>query len=206
MDAMTLREIWHWAWCELGAAGSDALLAQLVACYAEPHRHYHTTQHLSECFGHFAEVRHLAAHPAEVALALWFHDAVYQPRRNDNELKSAEWARSSVVSNGLPIDTGARIYDLVMATRHDAVPVGVDADVLVDTDLAVLGASPERFDEYERQVRDEYSWVPGLLYRRERGKVLRAFASRDYIYRTAPFRTAREAQARENIARSLAAL
>lgn len=204
---MTLLESWQRAWQELGVSNPDeGLFHQLVACYSEPHRSYHTMQHLSECFANFEVIRSVAKRPAEVELALWFHDAIYKTRKNDNEEKSAEWARKSVLSSGLSAEVAACIYGLVMATKHNSVPVGPDAEVLVDTDLAILGAEPARFDEYERQVREEFSWVPGPLYRRERRKVLQEFAGRATIYCTEQFRTSREVQAHENIARSLARL
>jgi predicted metal-dependent HD superfamily phosphohydrolase len=93
-----------------------------------------------------------------------------------------------------------------MATMHDAVPAGRDAEVLVDIDLGILGADPTRFDEYELQVRDEYSWVPEFMYRAARRKVLQEFMRREWIYSTAVFRSEYEARARENLTRSLSRL
>lgn len=204
---MTLLETWRNAWRGLGVSNPDeALFHQLVVCYSEPHRRYHTLQHLSECLAGFETVRPFAEHPDEVVVALFFHDAIYQPRNKNNEAESARWASESVLARGLPDTVASRIRALVMATKHDAVPVGRDAAVLVDTDLAILGAVPERFAEYERQVRDEYSGVPGPIYRRERRKILQAFADRPNIYRTETFRASHEEQARENISRSLAQL
>jgi len=205
--AMTSLERWREAWRELGAnASDDALFERLLACYGEPHRHYHTRQHLTECFGHLDELRVCAEHPAEVEIALWFHDAIYAPRKRDNEQRSAQWASDCVLAAGAEAAVAARVHDLVMATCHRAVPTTRDAEVLVDVDLAILGAEPRRFDEYEAQVRREYAWVPGILYRRERRKVLMEFAQRATIYCTAPARAAREAQARQNLAWSLAKL
>ena len=204
---MTLLANWCGTWHQLGESSPDEdLFHQLVACYSEPHRKYHTMQHLAECFANLEALRSVAERPAEVEFALWFHDAIYKTRRNDNEEKSAEWARASAQAGGFSGEAIARIYKLVMATKHNAVPVGRDAKVLVDVDLAILGAEPARFDEYEHQVREEYSWAPGLLYRKERRKVLQEFASRQTIYCTEQFRASRESQARENIACSLARL
>ena len=204
---MTSLASWQDMWRQLGASSSDdALFSRLVECYSEPHRKYHTMQHLQECFAHLERVRSFAEHAGEVELALWFHDAVYDTRRKDNEERSAEWARDSAIAAGIGEDQASRIYELVMATRHDAVPVGRDAAVLVDIDLAILGADEVRFDEYEIQVREEYSWVPGPLYRRGRRKILQEFVSRESIYSTEYFRVECEARARSNIARSLARL
>lgn len=204
---MTSRARWHDMWTQLGASSSnDELYLRLVACYAESQRKYHTMQHLAECFAHLALLHDEATRPLEIELALWFHDAIYKARRKDNEAQSADWARATVLSNGLSPDCADRIHGLVLMTKHDAVPAEPDARVMVDVDLGILGADPERFDEYEQQVRQEYAWVPGLLYRRERRKVLQQFAARAQIYSTEHFHRAREAVARANIARSLARL
>lgn len=203
---MPARERWDAMWRELGGKPPPGLYDQVIAAYAEPQRHYHTGQHLDECFAHFDGARALAGHPAEVELALWFHDAIYQPRRTDNELKSAEWARDSALAAGVSAEAAGRVHSLIMATRHEAVPQGRDQEVLVDVDLSILGAPPERFDEYERQVREEYSWVPGFVFRRTRKGILQSFLDRPEIYSTAPFKQKLEAAARANLARSIAQL
>ena len=204
---MVSLERWQSAWRLLGASSaSEDLYQQLVACYSEPHRKYHTIQHLNECLRHLESVSALAEHADEVELALWFHDAIYDTTKKDNEERSAVWARDSVLAAGVSSEKADRIYELIMATMHNAVPAGKDAEVLVDIDLGILGAGTERFDGYEVQVREEYSWVPESLYRAARSKVLEQFISREWIYSTEPFRSKYEARARENIARSLARL
>ncbi len=195
---------WQAVWRELGATQVDELLFhQLVASYSEPHRKYHTVQHLAECLAHLDEVRSEAERAAEVELALWFHDAIYDTLRKDNEKRSAEWARESALSGGLSSEQANRIYALVLVTMHDALAAGRDAAVLVDVDLSILGAPAARFDEYERQIREEYAWVPGPLYRKARRQILRGFMDRERIYSTEHFLARHESQARENIARSL---
>jgi predicted metal-dependent HD superfamily phosphohydrolase len=95
------------------------------------------------------------------------------------------------------------VYSLILSTRHQAAASGVDAEILVDIDLSILGAVPVRFDEYERQVREEYSWVPDFLFRRERKAILKEFLARPRIFSTTHFRDRYEQQARSNIERSL---
>jgi predicted metal-dependent HD superfamily phosphohydrolase len=204
---MTSLTRWQSVWRQLGASESDdELFRRLLACYSEPHRKYHTVQHLEECFAHLENVLSLAERAEEVELALWFHDAIYNTKRKDNERRSAEWARDVVLSAGLTGEQASRIYELVMTTVHDATPAGKDAEVLVDIDLAILGSDTARFDEYENQVREEYAWVPEPLYRAARRKILQEFANRTSIYSTEYFRAEHEARARDNIARSLARL
>ncbi len=198
---------WQSLWQQLAASTSnDELFFRLVECYSEPHRKYHTMQHLNECFTHLENVRSIAERSEEVELALWFHDAIYNTRSKDNEERSAEWARDSALAAGLADTQASRVYELVMATMHDAIPIGKDAAVLVDIDLSILGSDTPRFDEYETQVREEYRWVPAPLYRSGRRKILQEFVNRKSIYSTEYFRNHYEAQARSNIARSLARL
>ena len=201
---MPSPERWLAMWHTLGGRPQRQLYDEVVARYSEPHRHYHTARHLDECFAHWDDIGQLATHPAEVALALWFHDAIYEPRRDDNEERSADWARASAIAAGVPTASADRVHALVMATRHDALPGSVDQQVLVDIDFAILGAPPARFDEYERDVRAEHAWVPDFLFRAKRKEILQAFLARPAIYHSAPMRERLEAQARANLARSLA--
>lgn len=199
-------EHWNAAWSSLGAQPPEALLSELSARYAEPHRHYHTLQHLEECFALLAPAAHLAEHPAEVELALWFHDAIYDTQAHDNEERSAGWAEQALRAAGVPPESAGRVGDLVRVTRHDALPEGADARLLVDVDLSILGAPEARFAEYERQVREEYRWVPDAAFRQGRARILTSFLERPSIYGTSWFAGRLEGPARANLQRSLAAL
>jgi predicted metal-dependent HD superfamily phosphohydrolase len=200
-----LGAAWDDAWRTLGIAPAPTLLGELVARYTEPHRAYHTLQHLSECFVELGHAVGLAEHPAAVALALWFHDAIYDTRAHDNEARSGAWARTALLSAGGAGEIAARVEALVLATRHDVPPDGADARLVVDVDLAILGAEPPRFAEYEAQIRREYRWVPDDEFRQRRARVLGGFLTRPAIYSTAAFVDRLEARARANLARSLAA-
>ena len=144
-------------------------------------------------------------HPGEVEIALWFHDAIYELKAQDNEARSAAWAGQVLIEAGVGPEVCVRVHQLIMATCHAALPTTPDQDLLVDIDLSILGADPERFDEYEVQVRQEYSWVPGLLFRRKRREILAGFLDRPHIYTTARFRERFEASARENVQHSMRA-
>ncbi len=192
------------AWRAVGARGeSDACLDALRRAWREPQRHYHSLQHLSECLDLLRAHRDLAERPDELVLALWFHDAVYDPRGKDNEARSADWAAQALGEAGADPAAIARIHALILDTAHAAEPAPGDPSLLVDIDLAILGAAPERFAEYERQVRAEYAWVPGFLYRYKRRQLLREFAKRVPLYRTPALRERLEAQARSNLERAI---
>lgn len=207
MTPEALLANWNAAWHALGVAGADeALCVELQRRYSEPQRHYHTLQHLGECLAWFEREKELAAPPGEVALALWFHDAVYDVHAHDNEARSADWARSAMLEHGAPKEVAERVHALVMATRHDAVPEGRDAELLIDIDLSILGAERARFDEYERQVHAEYAFVPDEIRRPRRREILQRFLAREAIYTTPRMHALLEARARANLTRSIAAI
>lgn len=201
----SVADNWASAWSGCGACGDGAgLRHRLWLAYDQPHRHYHSRQHLRECLALLAQYQGLAERPAEVAVALWFHDAVYDLRAHDNEARSAEWAWSALQEAGVEPAVADRVRALVLATRHDQAPATSDEALLVDIDLAILGASPTRFDEYEQQIRAEYRWVPGWLFRRKRRELLSGFAQRPMLYQTAALQARFEAPARANLRRVLA--
>lgn len=185
---------------------TPAIQRALELRWQEPHRSYHTMQHLHECLALLASVRDVAERPDEIELALWFHDAIYDTQASDNERRSAELAAAMLSEAGVAAATVARVQAMVLATTHAAISDDPDTRLCCDIDLAVLGAPPERFDEYERQVREEYSWVPMFLYRRRRAALLEAFLARPHLYATTVLRQRLETAARANLARSLAAL
>lgn len=201
---------WLNSWEALGVNNHKLLVpvhAQIVDRYNEEHRNYHTLRHLDECFEHWASLRSTTSHPAEVEVALWFHDAIYDTRRSDNEQQSANWARETAQLVAVSMATSQRIYDLIMCTRHAAQqPVGTDAQALMDVDLAILGADSDRFREYEDQIRREYSWVPDSDFRTARFAILNELLKRDHIYFTSLFRGRYETRARDNIRQSLETL
>jgi predicted metal-dependent HD superfamily phosphohydrolase len=202
-------ERWSAMWSRLGAgAGShgETVFQEVIQAYSEPHRRYHTLVHLQDCLQQFDVADSLATHPVEVEAALWFHDAIYDPRSSENEARSAQWAQEALRDAGVSAEIAQRVVDLVFVTRHNARPVGADACVLVDIDLSILGRAPAEFDVYERQIREEYAWVPEPTFRQRRADILQSFLARRVIYETLLFQSRYEAQARQNLARSIARL
>jgi predicted metal-dependent HD superfamily phosphohydrolase len=182
------------------AAFFDALFEELHRAYAAPDRHYHGVRHIEECLGALRDVRHTAVQPAEVEAALWFHDAIYDTRRADNEARSAAWARRSLAAAGVNDAVGERVHALILATRHAAAVEYPDARLTVDIDLGILGQLPPAFARYDTDIRREYHWVAWTDYVDGRTAVLETFLARERIYATASFYERFEAQARYNLA------
>jgi predicted metal-dependent HD superfamily phosphohydrolase len=197
-------ERWRESWDLAGKPAPALQLRQLAHRYAERHRAYHNLRHVLDCLDLAASVRSQLEAPARVELALWYHDAIYDPRAADNEERSAALAAEDLDS--LPASSVRSIGALILATKHQAVPETPDAAFVVDIDLAILAAPTARFDAYESAIRREYRWVPGPLFRRKRRELLQAFLGRPAIYHTPHFRSQLEARARVNLSRSMTQL
>lgn len=196
---LNLMSPWCFPRCE--TAHSD-----LVGAYSEKHRRYHNLEHIDECLSHLDWLSDLPACPHEIEMALWFHDAVYVPRRSDNEFKSAVWAEKFLVANGAPAAAIKRVYDLIMATLHSSDAETEDQSLIVDIDLAILGTDSDRYGRFETGIREEYKWVPWVIYRRKRADILADFLERPRIYQTGCFHDRFESQARANLSAAIEAL
>ncbi|WP_413460540.1 hypothetical protein [Herbaspirillum huttiense] len=151
----------------------------------------------------FEEFRALAVRPAEVELALLFHDAVLDQHRYDNEQQSADLARAVLSLNGARRQAVKGVCDLILATRHHGGVLTGDAALVADLDLWILAAPRSRFAEYETQVRAEYTEIPEYVFWDKRRGLLEQFLARECIYRTPSLRERWEATARDNLAWSI---
>ena len=200
-DVQNLRARFARAVVAAGAArASDAVFAQLVTRYGEHHRHYHTLTHVNACLMWLDRFPSVAEHPQEVELALWFHDAVYDPRSSDNERLSAQLARDALNSLGVVQASIDRITRYIEATESHTAMTG-DATLVIDLDLAILGSSSPDFNRFEMQIRKEYAHVPDPLYRAGRCRVLQGFLARSLIYQEPRIGEVLEAPARRNLER-----
>jgi len=187
----------------------ESLKSELSALYRGPDRHYHGPGHIAALLALLDEHRTEFADSDAVEAAIWFHDAIYDSRRNDNEARSAALAAQKL-SNADP-QRLSRIVSMIEATATHALPdlageARHDDALFLDMDLAILGSEPALFDAYEAAVRREYDWVDEPAWRSGRAAVLQRFINRPAIFHTETFRRHYEQQARENIARSIDAL
>ena len=110
---------------------AEAVYARLVQLYCEPHRHYHTLAHIHHCLHEFNQAASLMDHPDAVAMALWFHDAIYVPGAMDNERRSAGLFREWSAAVGAAADFQTGVSDLVMVTTHRTPPPWRDGQLVV---------------------------------------------------------------------------
>jgi predicted metal-dependent HD superfamily phosphohydrolase len=190
--------------------------AALEAAYATPPRAYHDMRHVLEVLRHYAAVAAGPGwrQPAEAYLAVLYHDAIYQPGRQDNEARSAELAGEHI-ARWLPDERidAARVAELIRLTaRHGRIgagdlvddPLADDAAHFLDCDMAILGAEPATFDAYDRAIAAEYRGVmPAWLFKLNRRRFLKGLLARDRIYLSDFFHSRLDAQARINLRRAV---
>lgn len=190
------------------------MLSALELAYATPPRAYHHFGHVQDVLHRFAEVTVGPGwtQPAEVYLAVLYHDAVYEAGRKDNEARSASLAMAEV-AQWLPeagVDT-LRVAELIdLTTRHGQLSPGdfggdgfsLDARHFLDCDMAILGAEPAVFDAYDRGIEEEYrGHVPGFLFRLNRKRFLKGLLARERIFLSEFFHQRFDAAARANLKR-----
>lgn len=175
-------------------------LAELASRYREPHRRYHTLDHLDEVLVAVESLIDDADDPTVVRLAACYHDAVHDPRSATNESDSARLATAQLSALGVPGPMLRAIARLVLMTSDHQALADADEAVLADADLWILGAPSERYRRYAVDVRAEYAHVDDDGWRTGRAAVLDGFLGRDHIYASARFRTDFEAAARDNLA------
>jgi predicted metal-dependent HD superfamily phosphohydrolase len=193
-------------------AAADALLAR----WTEPHRRYHDKRHLERVLGTLRQLaaeegRETSPGPVDLndlaALAAWYHDAVYQPTRSDNEERSAALARLQLAQLDVSAAIGGEVTRLVLLTKtHEPAQHDRAGALLCDADLAILATPADVYDAYSAAIRAEYSHVPERDYHAGRAAVLSRLAARPHLFHTGYGRAAWEQAARANIARELQGL
>jgi predicted metal-dependent HD superfamily phosphohydrolase len=177
-----LRRKWHdllRAWA-VDPSRIDRTFEDVREHYAGPGRFYHTLDHVQNVLETVESLGSYARNLDAVKLATWLHDVIYDSRASDNEERSADYAER--LCEKLSIPEGHLVAALIRKTKtHDA---GEDADaqVLLDADLAILGASEPVYRDYGEKIRQEYAWVPEPDYRQGRRRVLQNFLSRPRIF------------------------
>ena len=180
----------------------------LEATYAEPHRRYHSRAHVEACLALLAGQVDLSEDDRRLlTYAIWWHDAVYDPTRSDNEAVSAGMARKDLLALGESEAVADEVARLILLTKgHTVDPEDLIGGLLVSIDLAVLGGAPEAYDAYAEGVRVEYAYVPDDAFRAGRARVMQHFLDAPVIFPNSDFRARLEDRARMNIARELAGL
>ncbi|MEE2683264.1 MAG: hypothetical protein VYD77_04955 [Actinomycetota bacterium] len=185
----------------VGAA--TAMSQQLITAYNEPHRRYHTLDHVVRCLDLLDLVQLEQEERDLIEYALWFHDIVYIPESGTNETESAEIAERWIINQGLSIGKAVTGLILQSADYLSNPPSGKVQGLFHDLDLHVFGSTSREYQEYASNIRKEYSHLNETEFQKGRKKFLQTMLARPSIYATAPFREMYQEQALTNIDREL---
>ncbi|RDV12011.1 hypothetical protein DXT99_23055 [Pontibacter diazotrophicus] len=189
-DQQLIRELWK----------------ELSQNYSQSGRYYHNLHHI-EALLQLAEEHKASIQQFDLLrFAVFYHDIIYSTTRSDNEARSAALAAERLQELHLTDEKIRIVQEMILATKSHQPHQSEDVNFMLDIDLSVLGADSNKYDQYRKQIRQEYNLYPDLLYNRGRKKVLQHFLSQPAIYKTATFQNSLEAQARQNLQREVNSL
>lgn len=178
-----------------------------VRCYSEASRYYHTLDHVEALLLY---IDRYADELSEVETLRWgalYHDIIYDAEQQDNEEQSAELAKDHLGAMNVDTTTVKRVSELIVATKtHEANEADFDLCFFLDIDLSILATDWAVYEQYTRDIRQEYIVYPDELYREGRKKVLEHFLQMKRIYKTTLLQDQWEVQAHLNLQRELAVL
>lgn len=167
--------------------------------YNSKSRYYHNWQHIEALLQELEAAKHLLLDYHTVIFAVFYHDAVYNVLKKNNETKSAELAILHLSKMGVPLILQQQSTALILATQHHGVSSNNDCNYFTDADLSILGSPPTVYQRYVAAIRKEYVFFPDIVYNKGRQKVLHHFLQMERIFKTDFFAERYEAQARENM-------
>lgn len=201
-----LQKRWKALWERIGGREQEGAEAytELLELYSEPSRAYHNFVYIAHLLRELDSARQLIEDSDLVEVALWYHDAIYGTKPGSrSEERSAELAQQNLAKAGVRSSFIDEVSSLILATKHQNIPKTKNEQYGVDIDLSILGKPELQFDEYELDIREEYSWIDKDLFKKKRDEILTGFLQRESIYATDFFRTKYEDLARKNLQRSI---
>lgn len=194
-------------------------MASIVSIYNSPDRHYHNFEHINHCLSKLKEFflynssnQFLKLSSSDkkklwriVYMAILYHDIIYNPFDDLNELNSAEFFLKEKFTWLNETDINA-IYDCIMLTsKHlsdfDSKDLTLYEALMLDIDLSGFYDS---FRDDSLLIRREYFFIEGKQYYTNRKKFLEKLLNKDRIYYTDYFFNKCEIKARENIKKQIA--
>lgn len=181
----------------------------LTELYDDSKRHYHNMGHV--CFVIRMTYTFIVNKPIAgswisdaYTFAAFFHDAIYDTTRDDNEERSAEYAGSVLEELYLPEELIQLTEDMIVSTKKH-IPVKENDNIgnFLDCDLSILGSSTSAYDNYRNAIRKEYSWVPEAEYNKKRASLLKKMLMRENLFYSDKLRSMFEFQARKNLVREI---
>ena len=167
--------------------------------YSGQKRYYHNLEHLRNIYQVLIPVKAKIENWDAVLFCLFYHDIIYKVSKNNNEKKSAEFAKKVLEAVKVTKETVELVYDMITATKGHSISSIKDINYFTDADLSILGKPRAEYIAYMDNVRKEYKMYPNFMYTKGRVKVLEHFLGMERIYKTSFFYENFEVQAKDNI-------
>lgn len=207
MEGLTLEQQWNRLVVASGAevSASQSHFSDLCQAYEEPHRYYHTLDHIAQMLNWLDEA---GVDDSAALWATWYHDYVYNPGKKDNEARSGVHASIVLSDMGVEASVVERVVRIIEATKDHKVDGVIDQHLhsVLDADMSILGVPETQYEQYCSAVRSEFKSIPNFLYKRGRKSFLKSVLKQENIYSSDWFFERFEVQARNNIEMELARL
>ena len=179
------------------------LWTEIETTYNHSKRHYHTLRHLEQLLAELEAVKSQIQNWNTLLFSVFYHDLVYNPLRRDNEERSAAICEHRLQSMEIPAQQIEACKKQILATRKHAGSGDRDTDLFTDADLSILGKDETTYRQYAQAIRREYGLYPDMIYNPGRIEVIRHFLHMERIFKTEPFYSLYEKQARQNLQQEL---
>lgn len=181
--------------------------------YRSDDRHYHNFLHIGFMLDNLKTNFPYYAYNSIIMDAIVYHDVIYDPRRSDNEFKSAVFAQEDIRRirgwddcDGMRADYIDEVARLIMLTKNH-IPQSDDDEIgktIIDLDLA--GMATSQYDNNTIRIRKEYRFADAETWAKGRIKFLTTYLDRPQIFHTEHGLKNWELPARENMLRELKTL
>jgi predicted metal-dependent HD superfamily phosphohydrolase len=205
MDQQRFIDLWVRAGSSRGEDRAAAVFKAVRDHYDEPHRVYHTADHIRHCLREVDRIPDDYEHKTAVEIAIWFHDVIYEIGDPGNEANSADWFKKQAQGD-LPDAIIDQVYRMIIATEHREPAMELDSAYVVDVDLSSFGLPFDEFAVDSAMVRAENIHLTDAQFFQGQKQFLLRLLERDRIFQTELFNGLYEAQARSNIRRTLASM
>jgi predicted metal-dependent HD superfamily phosphohydrolase len=180
-------------------------LKNLIDLLSQENRYYHNLEHVLHLLNLIDGQNLSRENRICLILTAFYHDAVYSATSKNNELESAKLLLKDfggLETQNFLVTAAARIiFDTQFHESNDPL-----SQLFFDMDLSILGTDEVSYEIYTKQIRQEYSAIPKLLYRKGRKEFIKYTIEKKSIYQTKQFINEFENQAIENLNRELKSL
>ncbi len=147
--------------------------------YNEPHRYFHNWIHITDILNQLDNYASKYVMNEDeynqLFLATIFHDAIYNPKKSDNEESSVEFFKS--------LYTGKYLNDvcqIILDTKTHQ-PTSTVSNTFCRMDLNILTKSLDELIVYESQIFKEFQFVDWAVYKTKRIEILRELSKNPLI-------------------------